>query len=134
MFSRNYVCFKSIMWESKSVKNSVTAPWTETPLLLVFTKYELKYLFNKDEFVWIFFQCLTDKKFSLGSGKRSGDKKNKICIIRRAASNALGQKLEKFLIGKSSSSSCLENIKKFLAATRAKNQSWMMRAFFEESF
>lgn len=134
MFFRNCVCFKSIMWESKSVKNSVTAPWTDTPLLLIFTKYELKYLFKKDEFVWILFQCLTHKKFSLGSGKRSGDKKNKICIIRRAAANALGQKFEMFLNGKSFSSSCLENIKKFLAATRAKNQSWMMGEFFEECF
>ena len=57
-------------------------PWTETTLSTIFSKYQLKDLFNTDEFE-LFSQRLPDKTFNLGSEKCSGSKKSKIRFSKK---------------------------------------------------
>ena len=125
---RNCVRFKPLC---KSVKVSMTAPWTKTTLPTILSKYELKDIFNADEF-GLFYQCLPDKTFNLGSEMCSGGKKSKIRLTGMAA-NALGEKLEMFVIGKTSSPRCFKYIKS-LPCRRYRNQkkSCMTGELFEE--
>ena len=80
-------CYCNFLGESKSVENLVKVPWTETTLSTIFSKYQLKDLFNTDEFE-LFSQRLPDKTFNLGSEKCSGSKKSKISLTRMVAVNA----------------------------------------------
>ena len=131
LFYRNCVRFKSIVGESKSVEDSMTAPWTETTLPTILSKYELKDIFNADEF-GLFDQCLPDKTFNLVSEKCSGGKKSKIRLTGMAAANALGEKLEMFVIGKTASPRCFKHIKSLPYLYRNQKKSWMTGELFEE--
>ena len=57
----NWVCFKPIKGDSKSVENSMTASWTETELPATLSRYELNNLFHTDEF-GLFFSMSARKK------------------------------------------------------------------------
>ena len=50
------------LWQRKSVKNTMT----QTTLTTILSKYELKDLYNTNEFK-LSFQCLLDKLLKLGS-------------------------------------------------------------------
>ena len=52
--------FKNIAGESKSVAEEIAAPWAETILPTILSRYPLKYIFNADEF-GLMYQCLPDK-------------------------------------------------------------------------
>ena len=54
------VSFKNISGESKSVTEEMTAPWTETALPTILSRYTLENIFNPDEF-GLFYQCLPNK-------------------------------------------------------------------------
>ena len=58
------VLFKNISGESKSVTEEMTAPWTETTLPTILSRYPLENIFNADEF-GLFYQCLTNKTLHL---------------------------------------------------------------------
>ena len=53
----------------------MTTPWSETVHRAILWKKELKHSFTADQFV-LFFLCLPDKRFNLGSEKCSGGKKS----------------------------------------------------------
>ena len=48
--SRHNISFKVIGGESKSVTKQMVAPWNETTLPNLLSKYDLKDIFNADEF------------------------------------------------------------------------------------
>ena len=62
--SRHNISFKVIGGESKSGKKQMVAPWNETTLPTLLSKYDLKYIFNADEF-GLFYQCLPKKNVIL---------------------------------------------------------------------
>ena len=73
--------------------------WWETSLPILLSNYDLKDIYNADEFV-LFYQSLPNKTYQLKSEKCYGGKLSKICITGMAAANAMGNKLSMFIIGK----------------------------------
>ena len=99
LFFRYAVSFKNILGESKSVTEEMTAPWTETTLPTILSRYPLENILNADEF-GLFYQCLPNKTLHLKGEKCSGRKHSKIRLTGLAAGNAYGERLPMFVIGK----------------------------------
>ena len=66
--------------------------WSETSLPTLLLNYDLKDIYNADEFGF-FYQCLPNKTYQLKSEKCYGGKLSKIRITGMAAANAMGHKL-----------------------------------------
>ena len=54
------VNLKSISRESNAVNSEMSAPWAETTLSTILSKYKLNDIFNADKF-GLFYQCLSNK-------------------------------------------------------------------------
>ena len=78
--------------ESKSVTKEMTAPWTDTTLPTIISRYPLENIFNADE-LELFYQCLPIKTLHLKEEKCLGGKHSKICLTGLAAGNASGERL-----------------------------------------
>ena len=61
-----------------------------------------------------------------------GGKQSKVRITGMAASNALGDKIQMFVIGKSVKLRCFKGIKKKPCQYRVQKKSWMTSGLFEE--
>ena len=109
----------------------MVAGWWETSLPTLLSNYELKNIYNADEF-GLFYQCLPDITYQLKSEKCSGGKLSKIRITGLAAANALGEKLPMFAIGKAKKPLCFKNIRFLPSRYRNQRKSWMDGALFEE--
>ena len=127
---RNNVSFKTASGERKTVTPEMTASWNETTLPTLLSNYCLRNIYNADEF-GLFYQCLPNKSYQLKSEKCSGGKRSKIRITGLAATNAVGDKLPMFAIGKAKNPRCFTNIKKPpLVDTEPKKRSWMDSIFY----
>ena len=73
---------------------------TETSLPTILSRYELKDIYNADEF-GLFYQGLPKKALHLKGEKCSGGKYSKVCLTGMVAASATREKLPKFVIGKS---------------------------------
>ena len=80
----------------------MTAPWEETTLLTMLSKYELNHIYNADEF-GLFYHAQPEKSFHLKDERCVGGKHSKLRLTGLAAANAAGEKLPMFVIGKSKS-------------------------------
>lgn len=78
----------------------MTASWQETTLLTLLTNYEFRDIYNADEF-GLFYKALPRGSLHLKGEKCVGGKHSKECITGLAATNAEGEKLPMFVIGKS---------------------------------
>ena len=105
--------------------------WKETSLLTLLSNYELKEIYNADEF-GLFYKCVINKTYQLKSEKCSGGKLSKIRITGMAAANAVGDKIPMFVIGKSQKPRCFKNVKFLPCRYRNQKKSWMDGALFEE--
>ena len=128
---RNHITLKTVSGESKSVTPDMVAGWWETSLPTFLSNYELKIIYNTDEF-GLFYQCLPNKTYQLKSEKCSGGKLSKIRITSLAAANALGEKLPMFVIGKAKKPRCFKNIRFLPCRYRNQRKSWMDGVLFEE--
>ena len=70
----------------------MTAPWTETTLPTILSRYPLKNIFNAGEF-GLFYQGLPNKTLHLKGEKCSGGKNSKVRLTGLAAGNAYGERL-----------------------------------------
>ena len=77
----------------------MTAPWFETTLPTILPNYALADIYNADEF-GLFYQALPSNTLHFRDEKCVGGKFSKQRLTGLAASNALGQKLPIFIIGK----------------------------------
>ena len=50
LFFRHGIIFKEVSGDSEKVTKGITAPWEETALSTILTRYQLKDSFNADEF------------------------------------------------------------------------------------
>ena len=94
----------------------MVAPWNKTALPTLFSKYDLKDIFNADEF-GLFYQCLPNKTYFFKGQKCSGGKNSKVRLTRMAVENAIGEKIPMFVISKSKTPRCFKHMKK--------KKSWM---------
>ena len=60
LFFRHYITFKEVSGESENVTKELTAPWEETTLPTILARYQLKDIFNVDEF-GLFYETLPSK-------------------------------------------------------------------------
>ena len=128
---RNNVSFKTVSGESKAVMSEMVAGWNAATLPTLLTNYGLENIYNADE-LGLFYQCLPDKSYQLKTEKCSGGKHSKIRITGLAAANAVGNKLPRFVIGKTKNPRCFKNIKKLPCRYRSQRKSWMDSVLFEE--
>ena len=125
------VSFKNISGESKSVTEEMTAPWTETTLPTLLSRYPFENIFNADKF-GLLFQCLPNKTLRLKGEKCSGGEHSKICLTGLAAGIAYGQRLPMFIIGKANKSRCFKDVRNLSCRYRAQRKGWMTAELFEE--
>ena len=129
--SRHNISFKVIGGESKSVTKHIVVPWNETTLPTLLSKYDLKYIFNADEF-GLLYQCLANKTYHFKGQTCSGGKNNKVRLTAMAAGNAIGEKLPMFVIDKSKTPRCFKHIKKLPCHYKSQKKSWIHSQIFEE--
>ena len=123
---RNNVTFKTISGESNSVTPEMVNAWSETPLPTLLYNYDLKDIYNADEFA-LFYQCVPNK-----SEKCAGGKSSKVRITGMASVNAAGDKLPMFVIGKARKPRCFKTVKFLPYRYRHQKKSWMDGILFEE--
>ena len=109
----------------------MTAPWLETTLPTILSRYPIENVFNADEF-GLFYQCLPNKTFHFKKEKCSGGKHSKDRLTGMAAGNAKGERLPMFAIGKAKNPRCFKGVKSIPCRYRAQAKSWMSSELFEE--
>lgn len=109
----------------------MTAPWVETTLPTLLSRYDLKDIYNADEF-GLFYQCLPGKTYHFTNEKCVGGKNSKVRLTGMAAGNAFGERLEMFVIGKSAKPRCFKGAKSIPCRYRNQKKSWMDSELFED--
>ena len=109
----------------------MTAPWEETTLPTILARYELKDIFNADEF-GLFYEALPSKSLHFRGKRCAGEKHSKVRLTGMAASNALGEKLPMFVIGKSAKPRCFKHVRNLPCRYRSQKKAWMDGTLFEE--
>ena len=94
----------------------MTAPWTETTLPTIFSRYPSENIFNADEF-GLFYQCLPNKILHSKEEKCSDRKHSIVPLTGLAAGNIYEERLQMFVIGKSVKPRCFKGVKLCLANT-----------------
>ncbi|XP_065667761.1 tigger transposable element-derived protein 4-like [Hydra vulgaris] len=113
-FKKKYgISFKTISGEAKSVNDQMIAPWLETTLPTILSRYPLENIFNADEF---------------------GGKHSKVCLTGIAAGNVKGERLSMFVFRKSKSPRCFKGVKNIPCCYWAQPKSWMLAELFEKWF
>lgn len=109
----------------------MTASWGETILPTILSRYELRDIYNADEF-GLFYEGLPSKTLHFKGDRCSGGKHSKVRLTGMAASNALGEKIPMFVIGKSAKPRCFKNVTNLPCRYRAQQKAWMNGELFEE--
>ena len=117
--------------EGNYCTTEMTAPWKQTTLPTILSKYKLDEIYNADEF-GLFFRMQPYKSLNLRSEACTGGKHSKICLTAMAAANAMGDKIPMFVIGKSKSPRCFKGVKHLPCRYRNQNKNWMDSVLFEE--
>eukprot|EP00794_Sanderia_malayensis_P001774 gene1774-biopygen1618 len=129
--ARHNVTFRYVSGEEKSCTQEMTAPWEETYLPTILSRYELKNIFNADEF-GLFYKALPTKTLHYKNERCSGGKNSKERLTGLTAANAIGEKLPMFVIGKSAKPRCFKNIQSLPCRYRSQKKSWMDGSLFTE--
>ena len=103
----------------------MTASWKETSLPTILSRYEVKDVYNTDEF-GLFYQGLLKKTSHMKDEKCSGGKHSEVRLTGIAAASAT-EKFPMFVIGKSVKPRCFKNIKSFPC-----RYNWMDSFLFDE--
>ena len=120
-----------ISGESVSVTPEMIAGWKETTLPTILSQYELKDIFNADEF-GLFYQMLPNRSLSQKGKTCSGGKQSKVRLTGMAAASAMGEKLPMFVIGKYEKPRCFKGIRNTPCRYRSQKKAWMDLVLFEE--
>ena len=131
LFFRYGITFKEVSGESEKVTKEVTAPWEETTLPTILSRFQLKDIFNGDEF-GLLYEALPSKSLHFRGKRCSGGKQSKVRLTGIAASNALGEKIPMFVIGKSASPRCPKHANNLPCRYRSQKKAWMDGTLFEK--
>ena len=107
---RHNVSFKAVSGGGNACTSEMTAPWEETTLPTILSKYKLEEVYNTDEF-GLFYWAQPDKSLNLRTEKCVGGKHSKLCLTGVAAANTISEKLPMFVIGKAKSPRCFKGVK-----------------------
>ena len=131
LFFRHGITFKEVSGESEKITKEMTAPWDETTLPTILARYQLKDIFNAGEF-GLLYEALPSKSLHFRGKRCSGGKHSKVRLTGMAASNALGEKIPMFVIGKSTSPRCFKHGRNLSCRYRSQKKAWMDGTLFEE--
>ena len=131
LFFKHGKTFKEVSGKSEKVIKEMTVPWEETALSTILPRYQLKDIFNADEF-GLFYEALTSKSLHFQGKHCSGGKHTKVQLTGMTASNALGEKIPMFYIGKSASPRCFKHICNPCCRYRSQKKAQMHGTLFEE--
>ena len=109
----------------------MVAPWEQTTLPTILTKYDHKQIYNVDEFS-LLDRAQQNKSLHLKNENCVGGKHSKLRLTGYTAANAVGEKLPLFVIGKSTKPRCFKHIKQLPCRCRSQKKSWMDSILFEE--
>ena len=122
---RHNVIFKAVSGEQKAVTPEMTASWSEAYFPTTLWKYELKDIYNADEF-GLFYQELPGKSLDYKDERCSGGTYSKVRLTRLAVGNVIGEKVTLFVIGKSPKPRCFSGVKIYIVAIILKKSAeWM---------
>ena len=110
LFFRHAITFKDVSGESEKVAKDMTAPWEETTLPTILARYQLKDIFNADEF-GLFYEALSSKSLHFRGRRCSSGKHSKVRLTGITASNTLSEKIPMFATGESTSPRCFKHVR-----------------------
>ena len=125
------VLLSEVSGESEKVTKEMTAPWEETTLPTLLARNQLKEIFNGDEF-GLFYEALPSKLLHFQGKRCSGGKHGKVRLTGKAASKALGEKIQMFVIGKSVNPRCFKHVRNLPCRYRSQKKALMDGTLFEE--
>ena len=131
LFFRLGITFEEVSGESGKVTKEMAATWEDTTLPTILARYQLKDIFNADEF-GLFYEALTSKSLHFRGKHCSGEKLTKVRLTGMTASNALGEKIPMFYIGKSANRGCFKHFRNPTCRYRSQKKAWMDGTLFEE--
>ena len=131
LFFKHGKTFKEVSGKSEKVTKEMTAPWEKTALSTILGRYQLKDIFNADEF-GLFYEPLTSKSLHFRGEHCSGGKHTKVRLTGMTASNALGEKIPIFYIRKSASPRRFKHVRNPPCRYRSQKKAWMDGTLFEE--
>ena len=109
----------------------MVAPWEQTMLPTILSKYDLNQIYNADEF-GLLYSAQPNKSLHLKNENCVGGKHNKLCRIGLTAASAVGKKLPLFVLDKCEKPRCFKHIKLLHCRYRSQKKSWMDSILFEE--
>ena len=107
------------------------APWEQTTLPTILSKYDLNQIYNADEF-GLFYRAQPNKSLHLKNENCVGGKHSKLGLTVLTAANAVGEKLPLFVIGKSKKPRFFKHIKHLPCRYCSQKKSWMDSILVEE--
>ena len=131
LFFRHGITFKEVSGESEKPTKEMTALWEESTLPAILARYQLKDVFNADEF-GLFYEALASKFLHFRGKHCSGGKHSKVRSTGMAASNALGEKIPMFVTGRSASPRCFKHVRNLPCRYPSQKKAWMDETLFEE--
>ena len=109
----------------------MTAPWEEATLPTKLARYQLKVIFNVDEFDR-FYEGWPSKSLHLQGKRCSGGKLSKVRLTGMATSNAHGEKIPMFVIGKSANPRYFKHVCNLSCRYQSHKKAWMDGTLFEK--
>ena len=109
----------------------MVAPWEQTTLPTILSKYGLDQIYNVDEF-GLLYLAQPNKSLHLKNENCVGGKHSILRLTGFTAANAVGEKLPLFVIGKSKKRWCFKHIKHLPCRYRSQKKSWKDSILFEE--
>ena len=94
------VSFKTVSGESNACTDEMVAPWEQTTLPTILSKYDLNQIYNANEF-GLFYRAQPNNSLHLQNENCVGGKHSKLCLTVLTAANAVGEKLPLLIISKS---------------------------------
>ena len=91
------VSFKTVSGESNACTDEMVAPWEQTKLSTILSKYDLNQIYNADEF-GLFYRAQPNKFLHLKNENCVGGEHSKLRLTGLTA-NVFGEKLPLFVIG-----------------------------------
>ena len=130
LFFRHGNTFKEVCGKSEKVNKEMTAPCEEATLPTILARYQLKVIFNADEFDR-FYEGWPSKSLHF-QGKRCSGGKLKVRLTGMATSSAHGEKIPMFVIGKSANPRYFKHVCNLSCRYRSHKKAWMDGTLFEE--
>ena len=125
------VSFKTVFGESNACTDEMVVPWEQTTLPTILSKYDLNQISNADKY-GLFYRAHPNKSLYLKNKNCVGGKHSELRLTGLTATNAAGEKLLLFVIGKSKKPQCFKHIKHLPCRHRSQKKSWMDSILFEE--